>query len=78
MTLQDSNYKLFKYADDMALVGLFYKNDAVSDYFAQVSRLVQWYRSSYLAINAVKTKELILNHAEQSLSLTLCGQTVEI
>lgn len=73
MTMQDNKYKLFKYADDMALVGLFYKNDAVSDYFAQFSWMEQWCRSSFLSINAVKTKELILHHAEPSLSLTLSG-----
>ncbi len=39
MTLQDSKFQLFKYADDMASVCLFYKNDAVSDYFVLVSKL---------------------------------------
>lgn len=50
----------------------------MSDYFAHVSWLEQWSRSSFLSINVVKTKELILYNTEPSLSLTLCDQTVEI
>ncbi|XDV35077.1 hypothetical protein PO909_005118, partial [Leuciscus waleckii] len=76
MTLQDNKYKLFKYADDMALVGIFYKNDAVSDYFAQVSWLEQWCRSSFLSISAVKTMEIVNSfkylgtHVDDKLSFT--------
>ncbi len=55
-TLQDSNFKLFKSADDMALVGLFHKNDVVSDYFAQVSKLEHWCKPSFL-ISAENTQE---------------------
>lgn len=75
--LHNSKYRLFKYADDMALVGLFHKNDDVSDYFAQVSKFYQWCVSSSLLLNIGKTKELILNHADP-LPLILCDQTVEI
>lgn len=61
----------------MALVGLFNKNDDVSDYFAQVSKFQQWCVSSSLLVNIGKKKELILSHTDP-LPLLLCNQTVEI
>ncbi len=62
--------KLVKYVDD-TFVSLFYKNDVVS-------KLEHWYKSSFLLINAEKTKELILNHADPPPLLTLGDQSVEI
>ncbi len=81
MFLNDSNFKLFKYADDMALVGLFFRNDDVSDYTAQVFKLQKWYNSSSLLINVGKTKlilELILKQTGPLPPLTLCEQNVEV
>ena len=41
MVLHHSHFKWFKYSDDMALVGLFHKNDSISDYVEHVSELEQ-------------------------------------
>jgi len=54
---------LFKYADDMALVGLLQKENALctSTYFDYVSILQGWCASSDLLINVQKTKELVFD-----------------
>lgn len=71
LNLHNSKYRLFKYANDMALVGLFKKNDDVSDYFAQISKFQQWCVSSSELLNIGKKKESILSHADP-LPLVLC------
>ncbi len=77
MALRKSNFKLFKYAGDMALVGLFHRNDDVSDYVTFVSRLEQWCVSSSLLINPGKIKELIINHVDPLSPLMSSNQIVE-
>lgn len=74
IALHNSNFKLFKYADDMALEGL---SMDVSDYFVPISKLEQWFKSSSLLINAAKTKELVLSQADPLSSLNLCDQAVD-
>ena len=62
---------LFKFSDDMALVGLLYKEQELSDngvsfyeaerYFEAAKDLQQWCQHSHLQLNAAKTKELIVD-----------------
>lgn len=58
----------------MALVGLFHKNDSISDYVEHVFKLEQWCETSSLFINAGKTKELILNQTGVPTPLILTNQ----
>lgn len=68
--LQEREVKLFKHADDMALVGLILKNYKIN-HFVQVSKLGELCKFSLL----FKTKEHIVNHIGPSLSL--CDQSVQ-
>lgn len=76
--VQHENYKLYKYADDMALVALLWKDCVHFEYEEQVLKLEKWCEESSLLINVSKTKELILNHSEPLTEIMLCDQTVEI
>ena len=71
---------LLKYADDMALVGLFLKRSDGDSYFKQTNNLQEWCRSSGLHINVEKTKELIIkgNNLPMSQPLSLNDQPVEV
>ena len=60
----------------MALVGLFHKNESISDYVEHVFELEQWCKTSLLLINAGKTKELILNQTGSPTPLILSSQTI--
>lgn len=59
--IHSSNLNLFKYADDMALVGLIHHNVYDSDYAGHVAKWEQWCSTSSLVINDGQTKEFILN-----------------
>lgn len=59
MTQHNSNFKLFKHADNVVSEGLFHKNDEVSGDSAEVSKLELWCESSSELINAGKTEEQI-------------------
>ena len=48
--------KLFKFADDMALVGLLTNEASLSTYYQSVERLSEWCRESYLELNVKKNK----------------------
>ena len=52
---------LFKFADDMALVGLLLDEDSLSSYFHDVEILHKWCSNSYLELNVKKTKELVFD-----------------
>ncbi len=61
-TINEENFRLFKYADDMALVGLLDKTNQTYDlaYLTHNKALETWCCSSQLEINFAKTKELIM------------------
>ncbi len=61
MNLQTAVTCLFKFADDMALVGLLLNEDSLATYFSHVSLLNEWCEESFLEINVGKTKELVLD-----------------
>ena len=61
MNLQTAVTCLFKFADDIALVGLLLKEDPLATYFSHVSLLNEWCEESFLEINVGKTKELVLD-----------------
>ena len=52
---------LFKFADDMALVGLLKDEDSLASYFSDVQTLHEWCSNSYLELNVKKTKELVFD-----------------
>ena len=60
MNLETAVTCLFKFADDMALDGLLLNEDSLATYFSHVSLLNEWCEKSFLEINVVKTKELVL------------------
>ena len=63
MNLQTAVTCLFKFADDMALVGLLLNEDSLAIYFSHVSLLNEWCKESFLEINVGKTKQLVhANH----------------
>ncbi len=61
-TINEENFRLFKYADDMALVGLLDKTNQTYDlaYLTHTKALETWCCSSQLEINVAKTKSLIM------------------
>lgn len=81
--IQDSDFSLFKYADDMALVSLLHEGDTVgkSKYFNHVTSLQNWCQSSALEINIGKTKEMVIstrkNFPDLCQPLKIIGHTVE-
>ena len=54
--------KLFKFADDMALVGLLVNETSLSSYYCSVDRLSEWCKTSFLELNVKKTKELLFEN----------------
>ena len=62
MNLQTAVTCLFKFADDMALVGLLLNEDFLATYFFTL--LNEWCEESFLEINVGKTKELVLDARE--------------
>ena len=53
---------LFKFADDMALVGLLKNEDSLAEYFHNIQILNNWCSESFLHMNITKTKELVVGH----------------
>ena len=51
--------KLFKYADDTALVGRCINNDAL--YRTEVARFTTWCEENFLELNVKKTKEMVVD-----------------
>lgn len=74
------NFRLFKYADDMALVALLKRGDIVGEevYRAHVSSLQKWCDESSLEINVTKTKELVFYEKDPVQPLIIRGQIVEV
>ena len=71
MNLQTAVTCLFKFADDMALVGLLLNEDSLATYFSHISLLNEWCEESFLVINAGRTKELVLD-ARRKRSICSC------
>ena len=66
MNLQTAVTCLFKFADDMALVGLLLNEDSLATYFSHVSLLNEWCEESFSEIKVGKTKELVLDGREKN------------
>ena len=60
-SINNSTFKLIKYADDMALLGLLQKTDPLGEasYLAHIKALEAWCNDSELEINVAKTNELL-------------------
>ena len=58
MNLQTAITCVFKFVDDMTLVGLQLNEDYLATYFSHVSLLNEWCEESFLEINVGKTKAL--------------------
>ena len=69
MNLQTAVTCHFKFADDMALVGLLLTKDSLATYFSHVSLLNEWCEESFLEINLGKTKELVLGARKTNIFL---------
>ncbi len=57
------NFNLFKYTDDMALVGRLSKAGTEGDtlYYSYINLFQNWCKPSSLEINVNKTKELVIS-----------------
>ena len=56
--------KIFKYADDTALVGFCLNND--NEYQNAVKYFISWCKENYLLLNVQKTKELVIDYRRTS------------
>ena len=74
MNLQTAVTCLFKFADDMALVGLLLNEDSLATYFSHVSFLNEWCEESFLEINVGKTKELVLDARKTKMYFSCQGK----
>ena len=80
--INEEHFRLFKYADDMALVGLLQETGPLGEaaYLAHATALQTWCHTSQLEINVAETKELIMCCTKQHLitePVSLDGQHVE-
>ena len=57
MNLQTAITCVFKFVDDMTLVGLQLNEDYLVTYFSHVSLLNEWCEESFLEINVCKAKD---------------------
>jgi len=74
VNLQTAVTCLFKFADDMALVGLLLNEDSLATYFSHVSFLNEWCEESFLEINVGKTKELVLDARKTKMYFSCQGK----
>ena len=65
----DVNSKLFKYADDTALVSLCNNNDDM--YREEARNFTKWCEDNYLFLNVQKTKEMIIDFSKSQCHLPL-------
>jgi len=84
MKIQNAVVSLYKFADDMALVGLLDREQAVLEqmYFDHIIELQEWCLSSSLQLNVGKTKELVVDMIKKPVnvlpSVIVNGEPVEI
>lgn len=82
-TIKTKVFSLFKYADDMALVGLLQAGeiDRTFTYQEHIKAHFEWCQLSALVINVDKTKELVITGDEQNTlelePVILCGNSIE-
>ena len=72
---------LFKFADDMALVGLLTSENSLSSYFSDVERLREWCSNSFLELNVKKTKELVFDERSEKsdfVPIKISNEKVEV
>ena len=70
---------LFKFADDMALVGLLTDEDSLTSYFTDIAKLHEWCNRSYLELNVRKTKELVFQYNDPDfIPVNISGDDVEL
>ena len=70
--------KVYKYADDTALIGFCCNND--DQYQLEVTNFVKWCSENYLLLNVQKTKEIIIDFRKNQThdNITINNETVEI
>ena len=69
MNLQTARTCVFKFVNNMTLVGLQLNEDSLATYFSHVSLLNEWCEESFLEINVGKTKALVLDARKTKTSL---------
>ena len=70
---------LFKFADDMALVGLLTDEDSLACYFLDIEKLHKWCNDSFLELNVRKTKELVFQYTQNEFEpVKISGDNVEV
>ena len=77
----DSVTTLFKFADDMALVGLLLEEDSLASYFQDVRTLHKWCSDSFLELNVKKTKELVFDEKKNMqpfVPISIANENVEV
>ena len=79
--LKNAITTLFKFADDMALVGLLLDENSLSTYFSDVKKLHNWCSESYLELNVKKTKELVFETKKNNvpfIPITISNENVDV
>jgi hypothetical protein len=77
----DAIIALFKFADDMALVGLLTGEESLAAYYAAVKVLELWCKVSFLELNVKKTKELVFDERRGDIDfvpVSINGEDVEV
>ena len=69
---------LLKFADNMALIGLFKEKESLSKYFEQDNMVIKWCEDSFLKLNIKKTKELVMNSIGYDKPCMIDNESVEI
>ncbi|KAK0146750.1 RNA-directed DNA polymerase from mobile element jockey [Merluccius polli] len=76
-----STHTFFKYADDTAIVGYLNPDGSVLTSFEEeVSNFTKWCRDNFLAVNANKTKEMVIDfrrHKSEIPNSTVNDKTIE-
>lgn len=72
----DVNSKLFKYADDTALVSLCVNDDNM--YREEARNFTTWCEVNYLTLNVKKTKEMIIDYSKSACHLPLCIKNEQV
>jgi hypothetical protein len=61
---EHKDVKIFKYADDMAIVGLLNHQNSDNNYFTAIDNFTEWCSRNELILNTDKTKEMIINFSQ--------------
>jgi hypothetical protein len=77
----DTFAALFKFADDMALVGFLTGEASLATYYANVQKLANWCSESFLELNVRKTRELVFDDRKgdnEFIPVQIGGEPVEV